>query len=173
MMIFTVYSLSVRAHMPSLDHSTEQDGDQGRPKRDLQNSPSAPHRLKQKVEKMFCNNLVAWWTYPGPSSGIPTPGDVHLHLNYYVAIGASPSVPITARGGHWRFPAYAIRRPDWLHPHRRQHSISSTILFGSSQRHGGRLRPLQLNVQVPDDGTVGTVPIQITNSPLPHACESR
>jgi hypothetical protein len=35
------------------------------------------------------------------------------------------------------------------------------------------LRPLQLNVQVPDDGTVGTVPIQLTNSPLPHACESR
>lgn len=40
-------------------------------------------------------NLISWWTYPGPIASVPTPGDVHLHLNYYVAAGTSPSVPVT------------------------------------------------------------------------------
>jgi len=38
---------------------------------------------------------IGGWTYPGSIAGIPTPGDVHLHLNYYLASGRPPSVPIT------------------------------------------------------------------------------
>jgi hypothetical protein len=30
------------------------------------------------------------WNYPGPASQIPAPGDNHLHINFYVAVGSAP-----------------------------------------------------------------------------------
>jgi uncharacterized protein (TIGR03437 family) len=39
-------------------------------------------------------NPVNQWTYSA-AAGIPTPGDVHLHLNFYIGAGQQPSVPAT------------------------------------------------------------------------------
>jgi uncharacterized protein (TIGR03437 family) len=42
------------------------------------------------------NGLINQWVYPGNPSLIPTPGDAHLHLNLYVAVGSAPSVPVNS-----------------------------------------------------------------------------
>ena len=40
-------------------------------------------------------SLISQFTYaPTPPGPIPAPGDVRLHLNYYVAVGQAPSVPV-------------------------------------------------------------------------------
>jgi len=41
------------------------------------------------------NNLLSQWAFLGGATPVPTPGDVHLHLNFYVAAGGQPSVPAT------------------------------------------------------------------------------
>lgn len=46
------------------------------------------------VSSTATTNPVSQWTYTGAGADIPTPGDVHLHLNFYVAAG-KPSVPGT------------------------------------------------------------------------------
>jgi len=40
-------------------------------------------------------STISGWTYPGAIATIPTPGDVHLHMNFYIAAGGQPSVPAT------------------------------------------------------------------------------
>lgn len=39
--------------------------------------------------------LIYQWNYPGGAAQIPTPGDGHLHMNLYVAVGSAPSVPVS------------------------------------------------------------------------------
>ena len=39
------------------------------------------------------SSLINQWTFTGPSP-VPTPGDTHLHLNFYVAAGSAPAVPV-------------------------------------------------------------------------------
>ncbi|HLK70264.1 MAG TPA: BACON domain-containing carbohydrate-binding protein [Bryobacteraceae bacterium] len=38
-------------------------------------------------------SLISQWTFTNAVSPVPTPGDVHLHLNFYVGAGQAPSVP--------------------------------------------------------------------------------
>ena len=37
---------------------------------------------------------ISQWSFTGSATPAPTPGDVHLHLNLYVASGHAPSVPV-------------------------------------------------------------------------------
>jgi len=39
-------------------------------------------------------SAISQWSFPGPQIAIPTPGDVHLHLNFYINSGKAPSVPV-------------------------------------------------------------------------------
>jgi Putative binding domain, N-terminal len=39
-------------------------------------------------------SVISQWNYPAGSLPVPTPGDVHLHLNLYVAVGQAPVSPI-------------------------------------------------------------------------------
>ncbi|MBZ5603776.1 MAG: hypothetical protein LAO79_15860 [Acidobacteriia bacterium] len=37
-------------------------------------------------------STISQWTFPG--NPVPSPGDAHLHLNLYVAVGQSPALPV-------------------------------------------------------------------------------
>jgi PASTA domain len=64
-------------------------------------SPSAPstHSVtwlpgQVNFQSTATLGLISQFTYPGGSLPVPAPGDVHLHMNFYVAAGQSPAVPI-------------------------------------------------------------------------------
>jgi uncharacterized protein (TIGR03437 family) len=38
-------------------------------------------------------HTISQWSFSNSVSPVPTPGDVHLHLNFYISSGQSPSVP--------------------------------------------------------------------------------
>jgi uncharacterized protein (TIGR03437 family) len=39
-------------------------------------------------------SIINQWTFTPASTAVPTPGDVHLHLNLYVSRGSAPAVPV-------------------------------------------------------------------------------
>jgi hypothetical protein len=41
------------------------------------------------------NSLIGQWSFTGGPTPVPTPGDVHLHLNFYIGAGEAPAVPTT------------------------------------------------------------------------------
>jgi uncharacterized protein (TIGR03437 family) len=38
--------------------------------------------------------LISEWNYPGTSLTVPTTGDAHLHMNFYIAAGGAPKTPV-------------------------------------------------------------------------------
>ena len=47
------------------------------------------------VSSTSANSLISQWNFAGVATPVPTPGDVHLHLNFYTASGQAPSVRAT------------------------------------------------------------------------------
>lgn len=47
-----------------------------------------------QFESTSASGLIDQWTFPGSPLPVPTPGDVHLHMNLYIAAGQAPTVPI-------------------------------------------------------------------------------
>jgi hypothetical protein len=64
--------------------------------------PSAPstHSVSWSASQVpfvssIGSNTVSQWTFNGGVTPVPTPGDVHLHMNFYLAVGPSPRIPAT------------------------------------------------------------------------------
>ena len=61
-------------------------------------SPSTHTVIWQPNDVQFASTsgsgLIDQWTFPGNPLPVPTPGDVHLHMNLYIAVGQAPTVPI-------------------------------------------------------------------------------
>ena len=87
------------------------------------------------------------WNYPGQTSQIPSPGDAHIHINLYVAVGQAPAQPVAREIVLSKF---------------QYHPLGSQIAFS---RNGDNVAASPSNNVVPISGGPGCVASIESDSP--------